>query len=164
MLPPRRMRPRKYPLEPLAELRDKRVDEANGALGSAVRVRDAAARLLRAAEQRREGQALAVAVARKAELDALGQGDLRAWDLARADAWGVRVAAERRGLTAEVDRAQAADTKAREAEGEAQTAVTLRRADAQVIAGHRSRWEEARRRALEAREEEAAFEAWRPKR
>ena len=35
--------------------------------------------------------------------------------------------------------------------------------DAQVVAGHRERWREIRRREGEAADEEASFEAWRPK-
>ncbi len=158
------MRPRKYPLEALADLRHRRVEEATGVLGSAIRARDAAERLLRAAELRREGQAQAVAGVRKAELEMLDRGDLCALDLARADAWGIRTAAERKILTAGVDQAQAAEAQAREGQAKAQASVASRRADAQVLAGHRSRWDEEHRRALEASEEEAAFEAWRPKR
>ena len=158
------MRPKKYPLEPLSELRNRRVEEATGVLAAMIRARDAAAGHLRAALLRREGHAQAALGVRKAELDALGRGDLRARDLARADAWGVRAAGEREALTAAAKDAHAAETKARVNEGEAQASVISRRAEAQVVAGHRARWDETRRRVLDASEEEAAFEAWRPKR
>ena len=158
------MRPQKYPLEPLVELRDRRVEEATGILAAMIRARDAAAGRLRAALLRREGHAQVVAGVRKLELDALGRGDLRARDLARVDAWAVRAAAEREALTAVVRDARAAETRARDSQGEAQASVVSRTAEAQAVAGHRGRWDEARRRVLEASEEEAAFEAWRPKR
>ena len=156
------MRPQKYPLEPLVELRDRKVEEATGVLAAMIRARDAAAGRLRAALLRREKHAQAAAGIRQAELDALGRGDLRARDLARADAWGVRAAAEREALTASVQGAREAEAKALACQGDAQATAVARRADAQVVAGHRARWDETRRRALEANEEEAAFEAWRP--
>ncbi len=158
------MRPQKYPLEPLVELRDRKVEEATGVLAAMIRARDAAAGRLRAALLRRETHRQVAAGIRQAELDALGRGDLRARDLARTDAWGVRVAAEREALTASVRNAREGEAKALASQGEAQATVIARSADAQVVAGHRARWDETRRRALEASEEEAAFEAWRPKR
>jgi hypothetical protein len=154
----------KYPLEPLATLRDRRLEEATGILAVTIRARDAAAGRLRAALLQRESHAKAVAGVRRVELEALGRGDLRARDLARADAWAIRAAGEREALTSVVQDARAAETKASASQGEAEASVVSRRADAQAVAGHRGRWDEARRRALEASEEEAAFEAWRPRR
>jgi hypothetical protein len=154
----------KYPLEPLAELREKKAEAAALELAEAVRKREAAARTLRAAELRREAHAQAVAALRKSEHGALGRGELRARDLARVDAWGIRVAAERQSLVAAVDHARASEETARGQERDAQGKVAARRADAQVVAGHRARWNDDARRQLEAREEEASSEAWRPKR
>jgi hypothetical protein len=154
----------KYPLEPLVALREKKVEEAATELAEAMRRREAAGRALRAAEARREAQARVAAGIRGAELEALSEGRLRARDLARTDAWGVRAAAERDALTAAVQRAGAADAKAREGEGEAKAGVAARRAEARVVGAHRERWDDDRRRGLEAREEEASAEAWRPKR
>ena len=154
----------KYPLEPLVALREKKVEEAATELAEAIRRREAAGRALRAAEARREAQARVVAGIRGAELEALSEGRLRARDLARTDAWGARAAAERDALTAAVQQAGAAEAKAREGEGEAKAGVTARRAEARVVEAHRERWDDDRRRGLEAREEEASAEAWRPKR
>lgn len=154
----------KYPLEPLAELREKKAEAAALELAEAVRKREAAAGTLRVAELRREGHAQAVAALRKSEQGALGRGELRARDLARADAWGIRVAAERQSLAGAVDHARASEATARGKERDAQGTVAARRADAQVVSGHRARWNDDARRRLEAREEEASSEAWRPKR
>src|ERR1700722_14483205 len=88
----------KYPLEPLAELRRKKVEAATAALAEAVRKREAAARALRGAEVRRDAAARAAAAVRTAELEALGQGQLHARDLARAHAWAARAAAEQEAL------------------------------------------------------------------
>jgi hypothetical protein len=154
----------KYPLEPLVALREKKVEEATSELAAAMRRHEAAARVLRTAEARREAQARTVAEIRAAELEALSQGDLRAHDLARGDAWGSRVAFEREALVANVERAGAAEVEARQNESKAQAGVAARRADARVVKGHREHWDTERRKVAEAREEEASAEAWRPKR
>ena len=154
----------KYPLELLAELREKKAAEATHQLGEAVRKREAAARTLRAAELRREAQARAVLAVRKAELEALARGDLRAQDLARTDAWAIRASAEHKVLGGAVERAANAEAKARHDERAAQNALATQRAEVRVVAVHRARWDDEQRRGLEAREEEAASEAWRPKR
>jgi hypothetical protein len=154
----------RYPLEPLAELRKKKVDEATASLAEAVRKREAAARALRGAEIRREAAARAASALRTAELEALARGDLHARDLARAHAWAGRTAAEQESLAGVVRRAGAAEATARARESEAQGALASRSADARVVDRHRDRWEEGNRRVVEAREEEASSEAWRPRR
>ncbi len=154
----------KYPLEPLAELREKKADEANRRLAEAVRKREAAARTLRVAELRREAQARAVLAVRTAVLVGLARGELRAKQLGRADVGAFRAAAERRVLGGAVDRAASAEAKARDDERAAQGAMAAQRAEVRVVTLHRARWDEQRLRGLEAREEEAASEAWRPKR
>jgi hypothetical protein len=153
----------KYPLEPLAALRARRAEAAALELAGAIRDREAAARTLRVAELRRDGHARVVSAVRGAERDALGRGELCARDLARADAWGIRAALERQLLAGAVGRAETAAASASAHEREAQEAVASRRADAHVVAGHRARWNEGERRRVEAREEEASSEAWRPK-
>ncbi len=154
----------KYHLEPLAELRQKKVEEATAALAEAVRTRDAATRALRGAEVRREAAARAASRVRTAELEALGRGDLRARDLAHAHAWAARTALEQKSLEAVVHRAGAAAATASDRESEAQRMLGSRSADARVVEGHRERWNEAHRRGVEAREEEALSEAWRRRR
>ena len=154
----------KYPLEPLARLREGKAEQAARALAGSVRTREGATRGVRAAEVRRDAHGAAVSAVHRGELEALAKGELHARDLARTDAWGVRVGAEKAALAGVVERAQATETKAREDENAAQRALTSRQADAQVVDGHRRRWEGEVSRRLEAREEEASFEAWRPKR
>jgi hypothetical protein len=154
----------KYPLEPLAEMRQQKVEEATAALAGAVRKREAAARALRGAEVRRETAARAASRVRTAELEALTRGELRARDLARAHVWAARTAAEGEALAGVVRRAEAAEVAARDHERDAQGGLATRRAEALLALGHRDRWNEQHRRAVEAREEEASSEAWRPRR
>jgi YscO-like protein len=151
----------KYPLEPLAELRKKKVEQATLAVAEAVRKREAAARALRGAELRRETAARVAKGVRTAELEALARGDLRARDLARAHAWAARAAAEQESLAGVVRRAGAAETQAREHVQEMQGTLASRSADARVVDGHRERWNDGQRRGVEAREEEALSETWR---
>jgi hypothetical protein len=154
----------KYPLEPLARLRDDKAGQAARALAGSVRAREGAARGVRAAEVRRDAHVAAVSAVHTGELEALAKGELCARDLARSDAWGVRVGAEKAALAGVVERARATETKARADEAAAQHLLTSRQADAKVVDGHRRHWEGEVARRLEAREEEASFEAWRPKR
>ena len=80
-------RPPKYPLEPLLEHRERRVEDATAELGDAVRAREAAeSEKARAEAERRAGEESA-ARTRAAEADLLAKGELRAVDLARAQAW-----------------------------------------------------------------------------
>ena len=94
----------RYPLEPLADLREKKAEEATRRLAEAVRKREAAARTLRAAEARREahGAGRLARFARPSSRPSRGASS-RAQDLARADAWAIRVAAERASLGDAVD-------------------------------------------------------------
>jgi hypothetical protein len=154
----------KYPLEPLAELRQKKVDEATAALAEAVGRHDAASSALRGAEFRRDAAAHAAANVRTAELDALARGDLRVRDLAQEHVWAARAAREQESLEAVVRRAAETEATARDRQNDAQQALGMRSADARVVEGHRDRWNEANRRGVEAREEEAWSEAWRQRR
>jgi hypothetical protein len=156
------MRPPKYPLEPLAELRDNRVDEAVGDLAVATRERDAAERSRLAAEQRRHAHAAAAQRVRGAEAEALARGELNAAHLAHADAWEARITAEREALASDACRARAEEATARAGEERALGELASREAEAQVVAKDRARWDGAQRRRVEARDEEASSEAWRP--
>jgi hypothetical protein len=158
------MRPPKYPLEPLAALREKKVEGAIGELAAARRASDVAERDRLASEQRGRAHDAAVERERHAELDALGRGDLRVADLARADAWEARVASERRALEGAIERARASEAGARTEEGRAGQRLASRRAEAQVVDNDRARWHEASRKHGEARDEQAASEASRPPR
>jgi hypothetical protein len=155
------MRPPKYPLEPLAELRDKRVDLALDDLAAATRGRDAAERERLASEQGCRAHAAAAERLRDAEESALARGELRVADLANAGAWEIRVASEHQALASEVDRARVAEAGARVGEERAQGEVASRKADAQVVAKDRARWRSRQAGREEAKEEEASTEAWR---
>jgi len=158
------MRPRKYPLEPLAKLRARKVEGAVQGLAQAVAQREQAeqARLLR--EQARAAQEARAARVVEEERGSLERGELHAADLARAHAWQLRSDAESAALSSEVDRARAAETDALKGEGAARTQVAERRAEADVVDKDRARWTAEGRKRQEAKEEEAMAEAFRPRR
>jgi hypothetical protein len=158
------MRPPRYPLEPLAQLRQDQVEAAVRGLAAAVAGRDAAERVRSGAEQRRQAHQAAAAHVRDAEGEALARGELRAADLARAGAWEVRVASERDALASDLERAAGAEARARAVEEKARGEVAERKAGAEVVAADQTRWREALRKKGEAKEEEAAEEAFRRKR
>jgi hypothetical protein len=157
------MRPPRYPLEPLAKVRTDQADAAVRGLAVAVAGRDAAERERREAETRRQAHEEAAARVRDAEQEALARGELRVGDLARAGAWETRVASEGATLTSTVDRAQGAENRARHVEQTARGEVASRKADVEVVAADRARWDASLRKKAEAREEEAAEEAFRRK-
>ncbi|MDP9000041.1 MAG: hypothetical protein M3O46_08020 [Myxococcota bacterium] len=156
------MRPPKYPLEPLVELRDKKVDEAVGNLAARARERDAAKLRRDAVEQKREAHESAAEQVRAAEAKALARGELRVLDLGHADAWESRVAAEQQTLASDVENAHAEEERARAAEEAARGDLASRSADAHVVAEDRTRWRDALRRRADSKEEEASSEARRP--
>jgi hypothetical protein len=157
------MRPPRYPLEPLAKLREDQADAAVRGLAVAVAGRAAAERDRRTVEQRRDAYEAAAARVRDAEGEALARGELRVGDLARAGAWETRVASEGAMMASTVERALGSETRAREAEQAAQGEVATRKAGAEVVGVDRARWHDALRKKTDAREEEAAEEAFRPK-
>jgi len=158
------MRRPQYPLEPLVDVRERQVDDAVRGLASAVSLREAAATRARAIEQAAESHAAGVDRVKQAERDALGRGELRAADLAHAHAWELRMEAERAALAAEGERARAAEKAAGETELRSREELALRRADADVVAKDRARWEAVQQKRAEAKEEESMAEAFRPKR
>jgi hypothetical protein len=153
----------KYPLESLARLRDDEVERAGRGLASAAATRDAAQRKRQLAEEGRDRHEAGVSSVRASELGALGRGDLRVADLVQAESWGVAIAAERRRLAAEARQSEAEEKSALEGVRKAQAQVVSTRADAELIVRHRARWADAQKKAHEAADEEASFEAWRRK-
>ena len=158
------MLPPKYPFSQLAALRNKKVDDAANELANKTTARAAAERDRRAAEDRRDAHEAAAARVREGEANALARGELRAADLARANAWEVRIGAESAARVSEVDRARASEAGALEGEQRTRALLTSRRADADVVTKDQARWSHRLRKHAEAKEEEAASEAWRPKR
>lgn len=157
------MRPPRYPLEPLAKLREDQADAAVRGLAEAVSVRHSAERHRLAAEQRRDDHEEAAARVREAEGEALARAELRVADLARAGAWETRVASEGESMASQLERAREAETSARDAEVAARGEVTTRKAGAEVVGADRMRWRDALRKVADAKEEEAAEEAFRRK-
>jgi hypothetical protein len=153
----------KYPLEPLARLRTYKVDEAARELASAVRAREAAERRRHLAEGRRaEHDAMAAGV-RASELDALMRGDRTAADLAQAGSWEVAIGVEQDRLTGEARQSQVDEVQSVDGLQRAHARVVSSQADAELVARDRTRWDAGEKQAREARDEEASFEAWRPR-
>jgi hypothetical protein len=94
----------------------------------------------------------------------LARGELRAIDLAVGEAWGLRVAAEERMLLGHTDAARDKETQAEVSDREAKARLATRKVDADGVHKHRARFDQAQRKGAEVRDEEACFEAWRPKR
>jgi hypothetical protein len=158
------MRPRKYPLDLLARLRAKEVDDATQLLADAIRARQEAQRREGLAVAQRDGAEAAARLVGAGERGALERGELRAADLARAATWEAGVAAERAELGDRLAKALSRTHMAQGREGQAQDGVARARADAELVARDRARWDDEVRRKDEAGEEEAADEAFRGKR
>jgi hypothetical protein len=154
----------KYPLESLLKLRGRRVDQAADALARASREREGAERMRAAAEGAREAHRRAATRVRRVERDALEAGELRAADLGAADAWHTRTQAEDDTLATRVGSASARESEARTVEQQSRERLAMSARDAELVERHHEKWDDARRKDAEAREEDASFEAWRPKR
>jgi len=158
------MASRKYPLDPLVRLREQQVDDKTRGLSAAVTAREAAElERLQAERDRRQAEQRAEQL-RDAEQAALARGELRAGDLQRSQAWEIGVAIEQRQLLQQEAGAAEKEKGARGKEDEARAALAASKADAEVVSKDKQRFVDRGRRAQEARDEEAAAEAWRPKR
>ena len=158
------MRPPKYPLEPLANLRRSEADAAAGRLGAARRAREGAERARRGLEERARSEADAAERVRREEGGKLARGELTAGDLAVTAAWGAGEAIQREALEASLREARSAEEEARQREARAVGDVAAREASARVVQGDRERWREGQRKRAEAREEEALSEGGRRRR
>lgn len=153
-------RPPKYPLDPLLEHRERRVEAATAELGDAVRARETAEVAKAKAEAERRAEEAKAERTRAAEADLLAKGELRAVDLARAEAWEHAERSRLADLAAAEGRAASIVDAARGAEQDARAALAQKKADHDVVTKDEARFIEARKRAQEARDEEAAEEAW----
>lgn len=158
------MRKAKYPLESLQRVRDAKVEDATSELGKAVSARETAERERARAEAVKEEHRRAAEEKRASERKALEEGQLRVADLARRDAWEFGVNAEAARLAQVEGAAKAKESDARDAEQTARESLALKKADADVVAKDKARFVEQRQKRALASEEEAAEEAWRPKR
>jgi hypothetical protein len=154
----------KYPLAALASLREREVERASTDLAGKAQKKRAAEAARADAEARRDNHERRSRAVRDAERGALESGQSSAGDLAREHAWATRAAAEARTLLSRVEAAATEVQRAGEAHRGAQSRLATRNAEAKVVLEHRARWDEACAEKVEAAEEEAAFEAWRPKR
>ena len=148
----------KYPLTPVREDRDRKVDAATAELGGSVRAREVADAEKRAAERRREEAEARVAAVRHDEAERLARGELRVADLARGQAWEHGARAEIAVLAQAVERADGRLEATRDTEGVARAALAQKKADLDVIAKDQARFDDEARRAREAADEEAADE------
>ena len=150
----------KYPLEPLREHRDRRVDAATVQLGDAVRSREAADDAKRRAEQERLDAEARAAAVRDDEAALLANGELRVADLACAGAWEHAASAEMTDLGSAIARADGHLAAAREAEVQARGELAQKKADLDVVVKDEARFDAAARSKQEAAEEESAEEAF----
>ena len=151
----------KYPLKPLLEQRERNVDEATAELGGAIRGREAAdAARLRAEKERRDEEERADRV-RREEAERLARGELRAADLAHAQAWEVGAHAQMRQLERAVTVAEETAERARDGEHAARMQLARTMADRDVVAKDKARFEDRLKKRALAAEEEAAEEAYR---
>ena len=157
------MRPKKYPLDPLVQVRAKQVDDAARALGEAARVHEAATRARQTAEERRDEAEAEARMLKRGEFGALERGELTVADLMRGDAWSVRVKAEQDELARRALESSKREELAESAEASARGDVASRKADAEIVDRDRVKWVNGERRKADAKEEEAAADGWRPK-
>jgi hypothetical protein len=158
------MAAKKYPLDPLLEMREEEAERATKALAEAVGARESAEHAKRAAEdtkRRAEEEAGRIQAAEEAKLV---RGELTVGDLMRKAAWATGVAQERERLEQQIARADEQLGTARAAEGRARRETAARKAAVDVVEKDRGKWQARVRREADARDEEEAAEAWRPKR
>src|ERR1700722_14623866 len=99
------MRPRKYPLDSLARLRDKRPGAAPPLPSAVIRARQEAERQEENAQARKDDAAKEARAVGDEERGALERGELRADDLALGAAWKVRADADRAELEGQLAKA-----------------------------------------------------------
>lgn len=157
------MRRSPYPLEPFARLKEGRVEGAVRELGKAVSARQDAERRRAEAEAARRQAGERASRIWQEERASLEKGGLHVADLLRASAWEVRVKKEDAERARAVEEARATEGTKRRLEVEGRGKVAAARGEAKAVLRHEARWNEARQRERDAREEEEAAEAARPK-
>ncbi len=150
----------KYPLAPLREHRDRKVEAATAELGGAVRAREAADAAKRAAEQERLAAAARAEAVRAEEAARLARGELRAADLAHGQAWEYGAQTHLAHLADAEARAAERVTATQAVEGAARLGLAHEKADLDVVVKDQGRFEDRARRAREGAEEEAAEEVF----
>jgi hypothetical protein len=154
---------KKYPLEPLARLKEERAKQKTHELGRAASTREAAQRKREGAEAEREAARATARRIRDEERGSLENGALSVRDLVQASAWESRVGVEDAERTRSVDRALVAEDQARAAEAVVREDLSRAHAESEIVQRHHERWRAAVTKDEESREEEALAEAFRPK-
>lgn len=151
----------KYPLKPLLEHRERAASDRTVELGGAVRTRESADATKARAEAVQEEATRAAAAVRASEAALLEQGELRAGDLARGQAWEIGAQARITDLARAVDVAERRADDARAAEDGARSGLATALADRDVVAKDESRFAARIQKKALAAEEEQAEEAFR---
>jgi hypothetical protein len=149
----------KYPLGPLLQHRERKVDDATSDLGEAVRAREAAEEAKLGAERERCEAESRAAEEREAEAVRLASGELRVADLAHAQQWELGVSHAIADLSRVEGQADDRARLAREGEEQARSELAKQKADRDVVAKDRSRFSDKLRKSVDAAEEENAEEA-----
>lgn len=150
----------KYPLDPLLEHRARGADDATAALGAAVAACEGARRAVEAADrERRDAEARAEEI-RLREAGMLSDGQLRAVDLARIEAWEIAMKVTLEEKREALDRRERALADAQHAEAEARARLAVAKAEHDAVAKDKERFASRARHAAFAVEEEAAEDAY----
>lgn len=154
----------KYPLKPLLDHRERAVDSKTAELGGAIRARESAADAKDRAKVSQDAAEAAAAKVRFDEAARLANGELRAGDLARGQAWEIGAQRELAAHAKNVATANEKLTAAKTGESAARSSLANAMADRDVVAKDEARFDaKAKAKALAA-EEEQAEEAYRGKR
>ena len=159
-----RMPRARYSLEPLVRLRRDRVDEATAALATSLAERQRAEADVARAEGHVELHAGAAVRTRATEHEALARGERTAADLQRSLHWEIGVKVE--GTTREQHAAEARERSAAATSvaSSAQARLSTKMAEESAVLKHRASFVQAEDRRAAAEDEQAAEEAWRPRR
>jgi hypothetical protein len=152
------------PLRAVAGVRRTRAEQAAAALARAIGERAAASADRRAAEKDLSAHQLRGRETADGHRTALDRGELVAGDLAGLDASRRRSSAEEQALALRLRRVADGEKAAIQKERSARSALFARATDAQVAATLVARRDAEAARKAESRAEEAAGDAWRPKR
>jgi hypothetical protein len=156
-------RPRRT-LGALQSVRDQEVEGSSRALVAALEALRNATRAVDQAEEVLAGHAQAMTASKEAHRRALEGGSALAGELAGDATWEKGASLEHDTLAARVADARKIEARAIESVDRARVGLAERRAAARVVEEAVSRLDAADRRSLESRAEEAAAEAWRPRR
>jgi hypothetical protein len=155
---------RRRVLGTLQKVRDQAVVRASKALADAVEGVRQAGRVRSAAVEANRSHAAEVASRLATEQRALEGGELRVGDLVDGLAWRRRVAEEHGALAARVTKAREVEERAEDGERKARANLLNRKVDADVVTRTIDRRDAEQQKVAEGLAEQAASEAWRPRR